>query len=75
MWERLKCFQVFKRTLSITGEQMQELYGAGFLEVIWMMNAKAAAKNMKRAISLMVLKKYAAALIIMQKGQPSPMHS
>ena len=75
MWEREKCFQVFKRTLSITGEQMQELYNTGFLEGFWMMNAKTAAKNIKRAISLMVVRKDTAALIAMQNGQPSPMHS
>ena len=75
MWEMLKCFQVFKRTLSITGEQIQGLHDTGFLEGFWMINDKAAAKNIKRAISLMLVRKDTAALIAMQKGQPSPMHS
>jgi len=75
VWERQKCFQVFKRTLSITGEQIQGLHDTGFLEGVWIRNTNAAAKNITRAISLIVLKKYAAALIIMQKGQASPMQS
>ena len=75
MREKLKCFQVFKRTLSKTGEQMQGLNDAGFLESSCMRNTKAAAKNIKMAINLMVLKKYPAALIIMQNGQSYPMQS